>query len=307
MNITSNDLLVFLTLVQEKSFTRAAARCGLSQSAFSTRISSLEHALGAKLFDRTTRRVELTPDGEVFEPFAHQLHADLSDVVQIFRDRAARKRGRVSIAVLPSVAAGWMPKLLARFAARHPNIQFSLTDAIAETCVSLVRNGDVDFGITVGDNDTEDLDQRLVALDHFYLVCHKDHELLRKKKVTAADIAAFPFLQLPRSSSVRRVLDNAFQSVKLKTYLETNYMATIAGMAEVGLGITIVPSLSLNQFIRPTLGVRILRSPQISRPIHLIRRRGRTLSAAAEEFFNGIVAAKFELPSLVRQHAKDAI
>ena len=299
--------MVFLTLVQERNFTRAAARCGLSQSAFSTRISSLEHALGAKLFDRTTRRVELTPDGEVFEPFAHQLHADLSDVVQIFRDRAARRRGRVSIAVLPSVAAGWMPKLLSRFAAQHPNVQLSLTDAIAETCVSLVRNGDVDFGISTGVNDTDDLDQRLVALDHFYLVCHRDHELLRKKTVNAADIASFPFIQLPRSSSVRRVLDNAFEGVKLKTYLETNYMATIAGMVEVGLGITIVPSLSLHQFIRPTLGVRILKAPRISRPIHLIRRRGRTLSAAAAELFDGIVATKFERPSILRKQTKDGI
>jgi LysR family carnitine catabolism transcriptional activator len=297
MNITSHDLQIFLALAQERNFTRAATRCGLSQSAFSTRISSLEHALGAKLFDRTTRRVELTPDGEVFEPFAHQLHADLSDVVQVFRDRAARRRGRVSIAALPSVSAGWMPKIFARFAQRHPNIQLSLTDAIAETCVSLVRNGDVDFGLsTLGD--AQDLEGQVVAMDHFYLVCRKNHQLLTKAKISMADIAAFPFIHLTRNSSVRRALDAAFDRVKLKTYLEANYMATLAGMVEEGLGITIVPSLSLHQFGRPTLGVRVLQTPAISRPIYLIRRRGRTLSAAAEALANEILQAKIESPPI---------
>ncbi|WP_130578630.1 LysR family transcriptional regulator [Bradyrhizobium sp. Leo170] len=300
MNITSQDLHIFLTLAQEKNFTRAAARCGLSQSAFSTRISSLEHALGAKLFDRTTRRVEMTPDGEVFEPFAHQLHADLSDVIQIFRDRAARRRGRVSIAALPSVSAGWMPKILSRFAARHPNVQLSLTDAMAETCVSLVRNGDVDFALSTLDG-AEDLDGQVVATDHFYLVCRKDHELLSKKKIAAADIASYPFIHLTRNSSVRRALDAAFERVKLKAHLEANYMATLAGMVEAGLGITIVPSLSLHQFERPTLGVRILQAPRISRPIYLIRRRGRTLSAAAEALFNEIRRTDFEEPSIMRK------
>jgi LysR family transcriptional regulator, carnitine catabolism transcriptional activator len=288
MKITSHDLQLFLTLAQEKNFTRAAERCGLSPSAFSTRISSLEHALGAKLFDRTTRRVELTPDGEVFEPFAHHLHADLANMVQIFRDRAARRRGRVSVAALPSVSAGWMPTILSRFAARHPDVQLSITDAMAETCISLVRNGDVDFGVsTLGD--AKDLDKTIVAMDHFHLVCRADHELLSKKKVAAADIAACPFIHLARNSSVRRLLDAAFDRVKLNTYLEANYMATLAGMVEAGLGITVVPSLSLHQFARPTLGARILQDPRISRPIYLIRRQGRTLSAAADTLFKDIL------------------
>lgn len=302
MNINSHDLQVFLTLAQEKNFTRAAARCGLSQSAFSTRISSLEHALGAKLFDRTTRRVELTPDGEEFEPFAHQLHADLSDVVQIFRDRAARRRGRVAIAALPSVSAGWMPKVLSQFAKRHPEIQLSLTDGIAETCASLVRSGEVDFGLSTLD-DAEDLDKQLVAIDHFHLVCGKNHALLTKKKITAADIASFPFIHLTRNSSVRRLLDAAFDRVKLKPYLEANYMATLAGMVEADLGVTIVPSLSLHQFIRPTLGTRVLQTPRISRPIYLIRRRGRTLSAAADTLFNQIRLTDFENSPMRRRRS----
>ncbi|BAT59417.1 HTH-type transcriptional regulator GltC [Variibacter gotjawalensis] len=291
MNITSHDLQIFLTLAQEKSFTRAAARCGLSQSAFSTRVSSLEHALGAKLFDRTTRRVELTADGEVFEPFAHQLFADLSDIVEVFRDRAARRRGRVAIAALPSVAAGWMPTIISRLAAQHPNIQVMLRDEVSETCVSLVRSGDVDLGLTTIGS-AEDLERKLVATDRFYLVCQRGHPLLARRKISPSDIAAHPFIHLTRNSSVRRVIDTAFEGMELKDAREANYMATVAAMVEAGLGVTIVPSLSLHQFARPMLSSKLIEAPHLSRPIYLISRRGRTMSAAADALSRAISTTK---------------
>lgn len=297
MNITSHDLQIFLILAQEKNFTRAAARCGLSQSAFSTRVFSLEHALGAKLFDRTTRRVELTADGEVFEPFAHQLYTDLSDVVEVFRDRAARRRGRVAIAALPSVSASWMPRVLSRFAADHPNIQLALRDEIAESCISLVRNGDVDLGLTTI-AEAEDLERKLMAQDRFCLVCRSDHELLSRDKIMPSDIAAFPFIHLARKHSVRRLVDAAFERVKLKNAFEANYMATVAAMVEAGFGITIIPSLSLHQFARPTLGFRVLNLPKLSRPIYLIRRKGRTLSAAASALSRMILTTDFTNPAI---------
>lgn len=295
MNITSQDLQIFLSLAEEKNFTRAAARCALSQSAFSTRIASLEHALGAKLFDRTTRRVELTADGEEFEPFAHRLHAEFSDIVQIFRDRAARRRGRVSIAALPSVSAGWMPGVLADFDAAHPDIHLSLVDAMATECIAMIRDGDVDFGLSTL-VDADDLESHVVGIDHFYLVCRNDHELLTRKRITAADIASFPFIHLARGSSVRRLLEAAFDPLELRPRFEASYMATVAGLVEAGLGITIVPLLSLRQFARPTLQMRKLASPKISRPIYLIKRKGRTLSIAAQALYDAIARSNFTAP-----------
>ena len=93
----------------------------------------------------------------------------------------------------------------------------------------------------------------------------------------------------------------AFERTKLKTYREENYMAKLARFVEAGLGITIVPSLSLHQF--PTLGVRMLETPRVSRPIYLIRRRGRTLSAAADAFFNEISETNFDESQMRRTMA----
>ena len=98
MEISTRDLQAFLALADLHSFTRAAARCHLSPSAFSARISSTEHVLGARLFDRTTRSVELTQAGALFLESARRLHADFLEVVQNFRDHKGRLKGRVAVA-----------------------------------------------------------------------------------------------------------------------------------------------------------------------------------------------------------------
>lgn len=294
MNISSRDLEVFLALVDEKSFTRAAARCHLSQSAFSTRIGVIEEALGAKLFDRTTRSVELTPEGLLFEQSARRLFAEFSEIVDDFRDHAARRKGRVSIATLPSIAAGWMPRMFAQFRARYPGIDLSLTDTLSEGCLALVRNGQADFAIASGTAQTDDLDIHLVGRDRFYLVCRRDHPLLKRKRLRLADLAAYPFIQLASNSSVRQHLDAAFHPIQVRTALEVGYLATMVGMVEAGLGIAVVPALTLFQFRVPTLVVTPLTTPVISRPIYVVRRRGRSLSAAAQALYDQILADKLK-------------
>ncbi len=92
MDISQRDLQVFLALAEEKSFTRAATKCHLSQSAFSSRIRLLETGLGTTLFDRTTRSVELTNDGRLFEISAQQLYKEFSEILENFQDHAARRK-----------------------------------------------------------------------------------------------------------------------------------------------------------------------------------------------------------------------
>src|SRR5881409_1988343 len=110
MNVSTRALHAFVTLAEQRSFTRAAALCHLSQPAFSALIRALEDNLGARLFDRTTRSVELTAEGRVFVESARRLLRDVDDALADLRDHAARRRGRVAIAVLPSLAAGWLPR-----------------------------------------------------------------------------------------------------------------------------------------------------------------------------------------------------
>src|SRR5215510_11216721 len=145
MNLATRELTAFLTLAEQRNFTRAAALCHLSQPAFSALVKALEDAMGARLFDRTTRSVELTAEGRVLLEPARRLLRDADAMLADVRDHAARRRGRVAIALLPSLAAGWLPPLLAAFHRKYPGIEIDVADVLSDACTERQRAGSVDF------------------------------------------------------------------------------------------------------------------------------------------------------------------
>ena len=281
MNLSAKDLRAVLALAQEQNFTRAAERCHLSQSAFSALIRNIEDGLGARLFDRSTRNVQLTPDGELFEASARRVLHDLEGMAEDFREHAQRHRGRVSIAALPSLAAGWLPAVLARYHEQAPGIELSLFDALSDACLALVRGGQADLALASAVPDDADLATEKLCRDRFHLVCRRDHPLARKRRIRIEDLAAFPFVHLSRRSSVRQYLEAAFHPRQMRSVLELEHLASVAGMVEAGLGITVVPELTLFHFRRPTLLVRPLPLPGLVRSIFIVKPAGRSLSAAA--------------------------
>lgn len=282
MNLSAKDLRAVLALAQEQNFTRAASRCHLSQSAFSALIRSIEDGLGARLFDRSTRNVQLTPDGELFEESARRVLRDLEGMASDFREHAQRHKGRVSVAALPSLAAGWLPAVLARYHERAPGIELSLFDALSDACLALVRGGQADLALASAGPDEADLATEKLCTDRFHLVCRRDHPLADKRRIRIEDLAAYPFVHLSRRSSVRQYLEAAFHPRQMQSVLELEHLASVAGMVAAGLGITVVPELTLFHFKRPSLVVRPLPLPGLVRSIFIVRPEGRSLSAAAQ-------------------------
>lgn len=305
MDISQRDLQVFLALAEEKSFTRAAAKCHLSQSAFSSRIRLLETGLGTTLFDRTTRSVELTNDGRLFEISAQQLYKEFSEILENFQDHAARRKGSVKIATLPSLCSSWLPTVLANFRASYPGIEFMVIDDLSEICLDLLRSGQVDLAINSMMSTVDDLQATPIGTDQFHLVCPTGHPLLKARHISAEELVKHPFILQSRHSSVRQHIEFAVRPLTLRTSMEVHYMATIAGMVGAGLGLSIVPGLSLGQFKRPGLASRLLKLPHLARPIHLLKRRGYSLSAAASALFDHIAHEKSSLVTLARQLERD--
>ncbi|RYF79388.1 MAG: LysR family transcriptional regulator, partial [Comamonadaceae bacterium] len=103
-DLSSRQLRAFLALAELRNFTRAAQACHLSQPAFSALIRTLEASLAVRLFDRSTRSVQLTPEGQRFEASAQRLLHDMQLALGDLADHAQRRRGRVHVAALPSLA-----------------------------------------------------------------------------------------------------------------------------------------------------------------------------------------------------------
>lgn len=282
MNLSTRQLRAFVALAEERSFTRASAQVHLSQPAFSALIRSLEDEVGTRLFDRTTRSVELTAEGRVFEQSARRVLREAQEALADMRELAARRRGRVALAVLPALAAGWLPGVLARFHAEYPGIELDVADVLSEDCIERLRVGRADLALAATRVDTPELRTEAFCSDSFHLVCRRDHPLARRATLRLADLGAHPVIQLARNSSVRQYVEAAVHPQQLKTVMELDQLSTVAGMVRAGLGVSVVPALTLFHFEHPDLVTRPLPARGLRRQIFLVRRRDRGLSVAAQ-------------------------
>lgn len=288
-NLSTRQLRAFLALAEQRSFTRAAAASHLSQPAFSALIRTLETELNTRLFDRDTRSVQLTPEGRLFETSARQLVGDFSTAVSDLGDHVEGRKGRVHVAALPSLAAGWLPGIFAEFRKTSPGIALNLSDLLSDPCIELVRSGKADFALASSGAGHAGLVIDLLCTDKFYLVCRKDHPLATEKVLTLKKLVSYPFIHMSRNSSVRQALDAALHPLQTQTLLEVDQLATVTGMVEAGLGISVVPALTLFHFERDSLMTRPLQIANLTRKIYVVRRQADSLSVAAQALHDLIV------------------
>ena len=307
INLSARQLRAFVALADERHFTRAAQRCHLTQPAFSALIRALEEAVGMRLFDRSTRHVELTAQGRVLDASARRLLAEFDLVVEDLRDHAARRRGRVAIAALPSLAAGWLPPILARFHTDYPGVALTLRDALLDACLDMVRAGEVDFALAARRHDMTDLDSEFLHADRFHLVCRDDHPLAARASVTLAQAAQWPIIQLARNSSVRQHLDEALGRRRLRPVVEVEHLATVTGLVAAGMGVSVVPAMTLFHFRRPGLSIRPLAGKAPRRELYLVKRAGRTLPLAAQSLYDQLREAAPAIAAATAEQGERAL
>jgi LysR family carnitine catabolism transcriptional activator len=292
-DLSARQLRAFTALAEQRNFTRAAQLCHLSQPAFSALIRTLEETLGARLFDRDTRSVQLTAEGVLFEAPARRLLDDMQDVMGDLGDHVERRKGRVSVAALPSLAAGWLPAILAEFMKAWPGITVELHDALSDPCIALLRSHKADFALAAtgaGASATSDLRGDKLCSDGFHLVCRADHPLATESRLSVRKLAPWPFIQMARHSSVRQSLDAAMHPLRLNAMFEVEHLATVAGLVEAGVGISVVPALTLFHFQKDALVTRPLAVAGLTRTIYIVQRREGSLSIAAQTLHELIVS-----------------
>lgn len=246
-------------------------------------IQKLETALGARLFERDTRNVTLTPEGELFVEIARTLIADIDSAFSNMDDYVMQRKGRVAVAALPSLAAGHLPAVIAEYSGLHEGITIELFDALSDQCLNLLRQGKVDFALTAPQPALTEFDISPLCSDPFYLVCRNDHRLAKKRWIQPKDLVGCDLIPLARSTSVRQHVDVILHGVDVRvSSMQVEHLATAAGLIEHGLGITIVPELTLFQFRNMNLVAIPMKNGDQTRPIMLVRAKGRSLSIAAQ-------------------------
>jgi LysR family carnitine catabolism transcriptional activator len=284
MNLSIRHMKAFMALAKVRNFTRAAESCSVTQSAFSALIANLESDLEVKLFARNTRNVDLTAEGQVFLDIVSRLLPETERALDQMKDYVKYRKGKVSVAALPSIASSILPPLIARFAADFAGIDVAVQDVSSAVCVDMVRDRQVDLALCAAVSPRADLAIETLTTDAFYFICLADHPLASRKRLSVPTVIAQPIIAFEPNSSIRQHLDAAIYPRQWVRSYQVNSLSTAAGFVAAGLGVTIVPTLGLPQFAHPGLRAIPLALPLNRRAISLVRRSGNTDSIAAGAF-----------------------
>lgn len=287
INFDIQQLQAFIAVADRGSFRAAAEHIHLSAPALSRRVEKLETILGARLFNRTTREVELTSLGRVFLERARSALDNLEIAILGISDIAATRTGRVTVACVPSAAIHFLPSAIRSFSERYPLIRIRVLDEAAGQTLNSVVSGECDFGISFMGNQIPGVDFETIHDDPFVLAMPRQHALSRRKSLSWSDLDQVPLISVARTSGNRQLLDDALAKAGCNpTYvLEVSHIATLLGMVEAGLGLAAVPRLALPATHPGLLGVA-LRNPAVSRQLGLATRRGTSLSAPSQVFYD---------------------
>jgi len=290
--ISFRHLRAFRAAAHHQHFTRAAEAVGLSQPALSALIGQLETQLGVKLFQRTTRSVELTPVGRSFLEAANRILADLDLAVREAKDHALLRRGRLRIAALPSLCIGLLPDLAREFRRRHDGVMLSIFDVPGDEVVELAQNRQVDFGVgyaPVGAllHAEPILTDRLVALAAPGLLDAAGAGLSWQA------LQDFEVIAMNTGTTVRRLMDDAAAraGASLSISIQANQMPTAIAYARSGLGVAVLPSSGfLSKTSKEMVCVDLI-EPHVERTLSVLRAINAVPTPAAEAFLDLLRAA----------------
>ena len=282
----------FVAAAEEAVFSRAADRLSMTQPAFSQLIRELENVVGVRLFERTTRRIELTEAGRMLLAQVRRPLDDLQHAYASLVELAEGERGSFTFGVLPSAAFGLGTRAIARFRERFPNVQIRLIEDQNGLLIEKVLSREVDFGLGMLSQADAALQFDSMFVDELVAVMPEGHDMSARESLEWADLTSAPLILLPPHSSVRRLAEVGLAmagSHRTPTFEVVN-MVTALSMVREGLGLTILPLMALDSMKMDGLVWRTLGEPRPVRHIGIIRRGDRQLSAAAEAFIRFLFA-----------------
>src|ERR671910_2036241 len=179
MYLTVRQLETLVAAADAPSFSAAAGKLGISQPALSETVKRVEEELGVRVFERTTRSLSLTPEGEHAVIVAREAVRDFRLALESIADRTQGRRGRLTVAALPSVACAVLPGAVQAFRSRYPGVEVRVHDGLHERAVDMVLDGVADLALSVRPAQRAELQFQELGSDGMHLVCGADHALAR--------------------------------------------------------------------------------------------------------------------------------
>lgn len=283
--ITSH-LLVFVTVAEKKNFSRAAEALNLTQPAISQQIQSLEEFYGTKLFERTSKRVELTRAGEVLLPYAKEI-LNISAVAKgAVDDLVGKVTGKLTIGATFTIGEYILPLVLADYAKRFPDVEVSVLIANTEEIGEKALDHSIDIGLVEGRLVHRNLKLTPLMEDEMVLFAPANHPLVGQP-VTIAELSAEPYILRELGSGTRVVAEEVLASLGVHPAKVFSMGSTqsIKEAVEAGMGLAILSKWCIRKELQySTLAQLSPTGFRFTRPLSVLERSGHFQTKAVEEF-----------------------
>lgn len=261
MDINYELYKVFYHVANTLSFSEASKQLFISQSAVSQSIKVLEKKLNQPLFIRSTKRVQLTPEGEILlkhiEPAMNLIRQGENQLLEA----NTLNGGQLRIGASDTICRYYLVPYLKDFHRRYPNVHIKVTNQTSIACAKLLESGQVDFAITNYPNSGLSNTQNVRIIREFkdVFVANDEYKELRGKTISLKDLKRFPILMLDRKSTTSEFLHSMFQrhQLDLVPEIELSSNDLLIDLARIGLGVAFVPDYCIPDNERSLFKVQI--------------------------------------------------
>jgi len=285
-----DQLASFLEVAKLQSFSRAAEKIYRTQPAISAQVRLLEQECGEKLFDRSGKKVMLTPAGEILRRYAERLLDLQKEALQAIAELNQTPRGKLAIGANEATCLYVLPKTFAKFKQLYPLVQISIYRNFSHKILQKVQEGAVEMGIVTLPQTATNMEVIPVFRDEVQVAVPKNHPLAKKKSVTVEEVSQYPLI-LPKTGHTRVVFDRLLRPFrdKLQISMELASVEMIKKFVGAGLGISLIS----RTYGQPEVAAGVLRlipleGEKLYRELGLIYRRDRYLSLPAKVFIEAV-------------------
>ena len=283
------SLKVFCDLAETESFTKAAQINGVTQSAVSQQISSLERQFKSLLIERSKKKFRLTREGQVLYDFSKQIiqtYDGLHNKLQEIKDIIS---GTIRVATIYSIGLHDLPPYIKRFLKDYPTVHVHVEYRRSNQVYEDVFSNIVDLGLVAYPNKDAKLEIVPLRKDPLVLICHPQHPFAKHKGVKLKAVAGQKFIGFEPDIPTRKAVDKIFKDygVEVKTVMEFDNIETVKRAVEIDAGISIVPQGTVTQEVaKQTLVALPIDDADCFRTLAAIYKKGKVLSPAMKQFIN---------------------
>ena len=253
------DLQLIVNIGDASSLTRGAEKSHLSLPAASNRVKNLEDHFGTRLFHRNSQGVTLTPSGEAFLRHARLVLRQIDHLRGDIHEYARGIKGQVRMLANTTAMTEFMPAVLSRFLASHPDVTVELRERVSYLVIKAVSEGSADIGIVAGKPASSELEYIPYREDRLVLVTPLEHPLSELSEVAFSDTLAFEYVGLSEWSAIHAFLIQAADKLgyPFRFRVEVGSFEAVCRMIEAGVGIGVVPELVAKRYAQ-RLNIKIV-------------------------------------------------